>query len=407
MFPQRTPEDYRNNHKNHIVQDNDANYMLLHSNTSVPSDHSTYIVSERFGSIPSHSLDQERYHRTPLVSYGSSQAHEGALQFMPALSNHSYGSQPSEIGAMGMGGPNGRPSAYQNNMLLSSSQGSRPGISNPLMQSIHGFDGASVSPDHRETAYAPASLPLVPYNQVFAPARALYHQPQPALSQRIGLLRAAGFSVSQNYQGDINMSNLVVRPEESCSLYLRFIPADASPNDVFESIFEGGVFSFSLSPPTGQFTTAAAHLVFKTRKASEDFHFRANQTLGGVRILGRRIKVSWNRNRYPQLGPFEMKQSRVLRISGPTEKLTAAGVELFFHYSVKFELAHRREWLLNDGSIRVIEFGFNSILGQSRVVMKCFHEYMRLGWLDESLKITYAPDFCDRGSVLPSGNLLE
>jgi hypothetical protein len=211
----------------------------------------------------------------------------------------------------------------------------------------------------------------------------------------LNTLYRLGITLSRNYQGDLNIENVLLPNDQSCSLHLTYIPADATTHDVFQAISEGGIYNYSPSGPQGFYSTSAAHLAFKTRTAAELFYFRAKFSERGVRVLGQRIAVIWNRNKSAPLEDSQMDQSRVLRIWGPKDLVSSSEIEELFHRNLKFELVDQKEWLQCDGQIRVVELFFQSILGQSRQAKKCFLKNIKSGNLDASLSIAYAPDPCE------------
>jgi hypothetical protein len=213
------------------------------------------------------------------------------------------------------------------------------------------------------------------------------------------LAQAVGLNRNPKYQGDLtelDIVNATCPPDLNCAIRIENISAHATYFDIFACFKEGKVFSFSKREPIpGRFPNCAARLVFTTRHAAEAFVARG-QSLEGISLHGYRFSVKWNRDACRPVRDGERHQSRVIRVMGPEKELCAQGIEAVFHTHIKFKLVDIREWLV-DGHKKVVELHFCSILGQSRVAYKFFHEYMEFWGLTGRFSIGFGPDPCETG----------
>jgi hypothetical protein len=224
---------------------------------------------------------------------------------------------------------------------------------------------------------------LVPQHIPFQPARMLVH---PASVQYPSTAR------NQNYLGTISAASNQVDglPDwlNTC-LWIEGAPPSTKHLDVLNSIHRcGKIFSLHINAPQQQHATAAAKLAFCSREGASRYISQA-QSLGGVFILGQRISVRWNRNKYRE--NRNQAECRVLRIRGP---LPVANVQFLTGYFCKlfhFELINVREVFVNLVEME-LEWEFGSILAQAQSAKLAIEREPALRGL---LMVTYGRDPCE------------
>lgn len=264
--------------------------------------------------------------------------------------------------------------------------------------------GDIASQDGRSSPQALQSCPgTPPPNPVFAletfvPSLALLGIPHSDLPTRIRLAYEQGYILNPQYDGELsvsNNSNADCPPHLNCAIRIENISPHASLSEIFATIREGKVFSFSKKPPIENvYPNCAARLVFTTRASAEAFWARGNSPAGIV-LRGVRWIVKWNRDKCRPVRANESHQSRVLRITGPIDFCHAQDIENVFHTQIKFHLVEKKEWKLDDER-KVAELSFPSILGQSRIAYRFFHEYMESKGLVGTWSVAFAADPCER-----------
>jgi hypothetical protein len=130
-----------------------------------------------------------------------------------------------------------------------------------------------------------------------------------------------------------------VSPEESCSVFVRDIPAGATYADFLGTVKGGKVFICRMDPPNEEFHTQAAKLVFFNRLTA--LAYLREAAYKGIFVLGQPIRASWNRVRYaPHLQP---EQSRVITVTGPENLMSFDYFEQFFSERFQYDLQARFE----------------------------------------------------------------
>ncbi|PVH82621.1 hypothetical protein DL98DRAFT_653019 [Cadophora sp. DSE1049] len=241
------------------------------------------------------------------------------------------------------------------------------------------------------------------HHEEFSPSLELLGQPKeiaPDLRRRI---IDAGLDPNHLvYRGEVNqhfIENHVCPKEYNCSLHITNIHPHASDKEIFALIQEGGISKYSKRPPydgeKGYYFTCAVTLTFKEPHAAKHFLSRCKSNMG-VHLRGLRLKAVENRDRIRPWQHSRMYQSRIIQITGPADKMSAQGIEDFFHTKIKFTLVDRQEWMEPNGHLSVV-FEFTSIEGRSRAAIRCFLvETGRTG--EQSLyDIRYVPDYCAAG----------
>jgi hypothetical protein len=231
----------------------------------------------------------------------------------------------------------------------------------------------------------------------FKPSRPRTGASRSASPKTIQQAALAGVDLSSRYQGgisDFNIKNAMCPGELNCAVRISNIPPEAEDKELFALINNGKVFSFNKNPPMpGVHPTSAADLSFTTREGAEGFMWRANQP-SGIYLRGNRLRVFWNRNRCCPVPDSDRRQSRVVHIQGPADKISVDVLENYLQKFVVFQLVDGKEWLLNGGQ-KVVELSFGSIRGQSRCAFKCLLENFKDTSLDGLLGIRYGPDPCE------------
>jgi hypothetical protein len=244
---------------------------------------------------------------------------------------------------------------------------------------------------------APSTTAKTHGRTYFQPSRELLGIAHIPLSSHLVRANEVGIGRNPLYRGDLtdlDISNATCPPELNCAIRIENISCKATNTEIFAMFTEGKVFSFSKKDPIpGRFLNCAARLVFTTRAAAEAFITRG-QSSGGIVLYGDRFRVKWNRDACRPVRDGERHQSRVIRVMGPEKELCAAGLEALFHTHIKFNLLDSKEWIIDNGK-KIVELHFCSILGQSRIAYKFFHEYMEAWKLTGRFSIGFGPDPCD------------
>jgi len=233
----------------------------------------------------------------------------------------------------------------------------------------------------------------------FTRALALQNQHREIDPQLIQVISKFGGDISPNYHGEIDLANLFLPEYLNCCLFLTGIHPMAELVDLLAQFSKGKIFISKLYPPVpGEFETSAAKIAFTTREAAEALFNRANspQPFAGLYVLGKRVEVIWNRDKYRPIENSAADQSRVIQIWGPEAMETEKIVEGLSQF-IKFDLLLKREWTAPSG-LRVCELHFPSILGQSRAAVKCLREYFKIGIYGHEYSVHFAPDPCAQRS---------
>lgn len=234
----------------------------------------------------------------------------------------------------------------------------------------------------------------------FRPSRAVMNEPHKLSSELTRFACKHSFDLNKNYKGGFNLENVMLPESQNCCLFIRNAPGHARLSDFLAPIYEGKVFNSKLYPPIlGQFLTSAAKVAFTNRAAAQSLLNRAKYSADGVRVLGRRVIVMWNRDKSRPATDSEYHQSRVVEITGPEDFSSLEFIQLFSRY-IQFELTDYKEWKVVGGK-KVLQLHFASILGQSRAAMKCFIEWKKLYDPMDGFSIAYGHDPSDMANSRP------
>ncbi|RAL59682.1 hypothetical protein DID88_000315 [Monilinia fructigena] len=247
--------------------------------------------------------------------------------------------------------------------------------------------------DAPKRALLPSEQPLIP----FEPARLKKGERAIITPEIQAMLNAAGVHPNPNYEGEITaevLNDLLTPGNQNCALHITSIHPKADMKDLFPTIHHGKVYSVAWNGPNNEWAHAAARLCFCTREAAEKF-LEESETGDGIRILGQRIIVEWNRNKKCPVPEDEDHQSRVVQLRGPRSfGFSAQDLEDFFGKDMKLHLISRREWN-HKLDQKVVELAFCGIKAQSRMAFRCFKQKVAAQGLGDQFDIRFAPDPCD------------
>lgn len=168
-------------------------------------------------------------------------------------------------------------------------------------------------------------------------------------------------------------------------IWVEGAPADMTYYEMLRSIRHcGKVYSVHINPPREKHFTAAAKIAFCTRLGAENFFHQAHSGCGIV-IRGRRLCVRWNRNKYRE--NFNRGESRVLRISGPSDYINYPVLAEYFSRLFYFNLI----WV-QEVSPGVMIWEFSSILAQAHSAKQAIEREPAMMNL---VRIKYERDPCE------------
>jgi hypothetical protein len=174
--------------------------------------------------------------------------------------------------------------------------------------------------------------------------------------------------------------------EESCSIFVRNIPARATYKDFLSSVKGGKVFICRIDPPNGEFQTQAAKLVFFNRLAASAYLWEVAHR--GVVVLGQPLRASWNRVRYAQ--HLHSNQSRVIMIIGPENLMSFDYFEQFFSERFQYDLQARFEVRSDIPGTKIHIWQFACLRAQAESAKLAIErEFVGI------FKVQWAPDPCD------------
>ncbi|KAI9646377.1 hypothetical protein NHQ30_004368 [Ciborinia camelliae] len=251
----------------------------------------------------------------------------------------------------------------------------------------------TTSSDAPKKGLLPSEQPLIP----FQPARLKKGERASITPEIQAMLDAAGVQPNPKYEGEITaevLNDLLTPEDQNCALHITTIHSDATMKDLFSTIRHGKVYSVAWNEPNNEWTNAASRLCFCTREAAERY-IQESETGEGIRILGRRITVEWNRNKKCPVPEDEEHQSRVVQLRGPRSfGFSAQDLEEFFGKDMKLYIISRREWDHKEDQ-KIVELAFSGIKAQSRMVFRCFKQKVAAQGLGDQFDIRFAPDLCD------------
>ncbi|CAD6439153.1 b4bcdbe2-7190-43c9-8f7c-e96f3c8b5549 [Sclerotinia trifoliorum] len=240
-------------------------------------------------------------------------------------------------------------------------------------------------------ALLPSEQPLIP----FEPARLKKGERAIITPEIQAMLNAAGVQSNPKYEGEITaevLNDLLTPENENCALHITCIHPKAEMKDLFPTIHHGKVYSVAWNAPNSDWPNAAARLCFCVREAAEKY-LEESETGDGIRILGQRISVEWNRNKKCPVP--EDHQSRVIQLRGPRSfGFSAQDLLNFFGKDMKLHIISRREWNHKTDQ-KVVELAFCGIRAQSRMAFRCFKQKIAAQGLGDHFDIRFAPDLCD------------
>lgn len=247
--------------------------------------------------------------------------------------------------------------------------------------------------DAQKRALLPSEQPLIP----FEPARLKKGERAIMTPEIQALLDAAGVHPNPKYEGEITaevLNDLLTPANQNCALHITSIHPKAEMENLFPTIHHGKVYSVAWNGPNDEWAQAAARLCFCTREAAEKY-LEDSETGDGIRILGQRITVEWNRNKKCPVPEDEDHQSRVVQLRGPRSfGFSAQDLEDFFGKDMKLHIISRREWN-HKLDQKVVELAFCGIKAQSRMAFRCFKQKVAAQGLGDQFDIRFAPDPCD------------
>jgi hypothetical protein len=177
----------------------------------------------------------------------------------------------------------------------------------------------------------------------------------------------------------------------NCALFVLNLHPRARHTDLLGSIRNcGRVFSCWINRPIANHPDNAAKLVFTTRDGAEKFLNQARSSKG-IHILGKRIKVLWNRHKYS--GSQIQDQSRVVRINGPVRYVNRGCLREYFSKLFLYHTCAVFEGpVLPDGT-RHIDWHFGSILAQAVSAKMAIEREPR--FQEVGVTAEYLPDPCE------------
>ncbi|ORY66134.1 uncharacterized protein BCR38DRAFT_483787 [Pseudomassariella vexata] len=158
---------------------------------------------------------------------------------------------------------------------------------------------------------------------------------------------------SPNYRGNSNNPEnwgADIPVDESTALYLVNLPPTCTPRELLQAIRNvGKIHASSVSPPSGQYDTSAAKLVFWTRAAAEKFIDLVNR--GEFSVNGYIPVVTMNKFKAPEQPASQ--HSRVLQVSGPSQIVQQDYLERFFQKTFAYDLDEFVEMYRTDTTTRL------------------------------------------------------
>ncbi|KAI1777468.1 hypothetical protein F4818DRAFT_439822 [Hypoxylon cercidicola] len=157
-----------------------------------------------------------------------------------------------------------------------------------------------------------------------------------------------------------------VPPSQNCSLHIGNLPPDCTISDLLGSIRDiGKVYASNIRPPTNEYHTAAAKLVFWDRDAVDRFLKLASE---GKFTVGRYVPIV-RMNNHRAAAQSQSILSRVLLIRGPRQIVEQSYLENFFRKLFRYDLetvvvVDRSEFFTK------LEFRFSSYRCQASNAMK-------------------------------------
>lgn len=240
------------------------------------------------------------------------------------------------------------------------------------------------------------SAALVPRKPSFTPSRILQGTPRTIDADIKAQADEIGFDVNNTrYKGDIGpqaIANAKTSIADNCAVFIRALPADIQDSEVFDTICEGKVFTFNKKGPRDGYRTCAVEISFQKTVAAIAYREKSKQ--GEVIIRGKAYVVEKSRIKVAPTKNDQLRESRILQISGRTGLLKSARFyEGYLKQSMRFELVTLRSWSTYD-RMDVIEFGFSCILGQSRLARENLRDTIRTQDARHKLFVQYGPDPC-------------
>ena len=278
--------------------------------------------------------------------------------------------------------------------------------SNQVFRANQSSNAASGSPASFKGTATP--LAIVPYHptdtstavvsrkQKFTPSRMLQGTPRTVHADIKAQADQIGFDVSNTrYKGDIGpqaISNAKTSLADNSAVFIRSLPADIKDSEVFDTICEGKVFTYNKKEPKDGYQTCAVEISFQKTAAATAYREKGER--GGVIIRNIPHKVHRSRIKFAPTKQDQLNESRILILSGRRGTMKSAKFyEGYLKESMRFDLVTLRSWSTRDGR-EVVEFGFTSILGQSRLARENLRDAIRTQHIKDKLSFRYGPDPC-------------
>lgn len=204
---------------------------------------------------------------------------------------------------------------------------------------------ASVAPHVMEISQQVDSLQEV-MKATYGPGIYRKFKPADVVLQDLGFLphltdfrRAVAPQHSGPYRGDPNVAanfSANIPDSENCALWIMGLPANVNHTTLLAAIRDiGRIYAAVINPPTQDFVTAAAKLVFFSRAEAENMYRLVWS--GKFVVNGKTVRqVRWNKIKSSQ---FRIEQrSRVIRITGPAHLMDLEFFTIFFKTRFAYEL---------------------------------------------------------------------
>lgn len=198
------------------------------------------------------------------------------------------------------------------------------------------------------------------------------------------------------YKGSISQKmirNALTPAGQNCAVFIKSVDRSVTHEEIF-STFEDPIYSYYKKPPLrGKHDNCAVTVTFMDRDAADRYMSKSKAL--GIYLGGKLMTVVWSRDTACAAEPYEIGQSRALKIRGPMndDKFTEESVVDFLLLKLDFELVWSRQVDNIEPGTREIELHFQSIRGQSRAAKKCLERDYRNGG-EHDITVDYAQDPC-------------
>lgn len=182
------------------------------------------------------------------------------------------------------------------------------------------------------------------------------------------------------YRGSISQKmirNALTPPEHNCAVFIKAINPSVTDMEVFAT-FEDPIYSYyKKAPVKGKHPKCAVTITFMDHAAAERYVLKSEAY--GIWLGRKPVKVVWSRDPACPAEPFEILQSRVLKLRGPMNdpEFSKWFIIRFLNMHIDFELIWDSEVDNIEPGIREVELHFQSIRGQSRAAKICLERDFR------------------------------